>query len=72
MKMGLCCNSCLDKINITEIEDGFDDENDEQKRCCFCCTCCRCVMCMLVVGFVVGIVFFIPSFYLGLKTTLKL
>ncbi|AKS25451.1 Clas108 [Clostera anastomosis granulovirus B] len=71
--MGLCCNSCLDKINITEMEEGWDDENDgDQKRCCCCCTWCRFVMCLLFIGLVVGVVFFIPSFYLGLKTYLKL
>ncbi|ABC61235.1 unknown [Choristoneura occidentalis granulovirus] len=70
--MGLCCNSCLDKININDVEDGNweDDDDNNKKRCCFCCTCCRCTICLLVISFIICIVILFPSIFLAIKTKL--
>ncbi|ACZ63590.1 PrGVORF104 [Pieris rapae granulovirus Wuhan] len=67
--MGLCCNSCLDKINISEIEDGaWEDDEINQKRCCCCCSWCRFCICFLLIVFTVCIIVLYPTIYLAIKT----
>ncbi|UNZ38133.1 hypothetical protein AYR72_gp097 [Cnaphalocrocis medinalis granulovirus] len=53
--MGVCCDSCFDKIRINEfIEDGYDFEQDQDvndKCCCCCCCCCKKFCCCLMFVF---------------------
>ncbi|QOD40073.1 Maph110 [Matsumuraeses phaseoli granulovirus] len=68
--MGLCCNSCFDKITITDIENGsLPDEEKENDHCC-CCCCCSCnrlCKCFIILAFVVCFVLLFPSMYMVIK-----
>ncbi|APO13992.1 ORF108 [Plodia interpunctella granulovirus] len=58
--MGFCCNSCFDKIAITELEQGDWDNDDEETRKRKCCCVCKCLLITVVI---VGILLLGPMLY---------
>ncbi|AGQ20365.1 hypothetical protein CaLGV107 [Clostera anastomosis granulovirus A] len=66
--MGFCCNSCFDKINITELEDGeLEDEDGDTRRCCCHCTCCRCLCLLLTIVVAVSVFVLYPTIYVAVR-----
>jgi len=61
-----CCNSCFDKITITEMGGGDDNEDDyDEERCCI--RCCCCFRCLLIITFVACIFILILTVYIAIK-----
>nr|QNN89493.1 ORF104 [Pieris brassicae granulovirus] len=66
--MGLCCNSCLDKINISEIEDGAWEDDEINQNAVAAAVVGVVLYMFLLIVFTVCIIVLYPTIYLAIKT----